>query len=120
VAAGKHCFYPNGSRDNGHAPPVPGHAYCPGCGAPRYLSDGACPCLLPWLGQGNTCPQVPRGAGSDPAFTPDPGMWDGLQKPYPASAYALEDGLKVPTNIPAGEYVSENLPGLTWDNTYFV
>ena len=48
---------------------------------------------------------VPPGAGSDASFTPDPGMWEGLKKPYPMSAYALEDGLKVPTGIPAGNYV---------------
>lgn len=38
VGPGKHCFYPNGTRDNGDGPPVPGRAYCPGCGAPSYGS----------------------------------------------------------------------------------
>jgi len=95
VGSGKHCFYPNGTRDDGPGkPPVPGRAYCAGCGAPRYLSDGACPCL------GNTtCPDVPAGAGSDRNFTPDPAPG------HSASEYALEDGLRVPVDIAPGEYV---------------
>eukprot|EP01043_Picozoa_sp_COSAG02_P049757 COSAG02_NODE_5031_length_4712_cov_3.859961_3_plen_270_part_00 len=109
VAKGHHCYYANGTRDNGPgAPPVKGRAYCPGCGPPAYGSDGACPCQLPSKENPelkNTCPMVPPGAGSDASFTPDPGMWEGLKKPYPMSAYALEDGLKVPTGIPAGNYV---------------
>ena len=48
---------------------------------------------------------MPPDAGSDASFTPDPGMWRGLKKAYAASKYALEDGLKVPTGIPAGDYV---------------
>ena len=95
VGPGKHCFYPNHTRDDGPGrPPVPGKSYCPGCGPPRYLSDGACPCLGP-----QTCPAVPPDAGSDLTFTPDPA------KGHAASEYALEDGLIVPTNIPAGDYV---------------
>lgn len=46
-----------------------------------------------------TCPAVPPNAGSDLAFTPDPAPH------HSTSAYALEDGLKVPANIPAGDYV---------------
>jgi hypothetical protein len=64
---GKHCFYENGTRDNGTGPPIPGRAYCPGCGAPSYGSDGACPCT----GR-HTCPDVPLDAGSNLSFTPDP------------------------------------------------
>lgn len=84
VPAGKHCNFP-----------------CPGCGAPKYSADGACP--------GNCkehYPQwdLPENTGSDPALFPNPipqGMHD----------WAIEDTLKVPTNIPAGEYVV----GWRWD-----
>ena len=95
TGTGRHCFYKNNTRDAGpgHVP-VPGRAYCNGCGAPTYLSDGACPCLGL-----ETCPEVPLDAGSDLAFTPDP------DPHHPSSAYALEDGLVVPSEIPAGEYV---------------
>ena len=71
VGPGRHCFYPNGTRDAGNNPPIPGRAYCPGCGAPRYLSDGACPCVGVNTSS-STCPAVPGGAGSDLSFTPDP------------------------------------------------
>ena len=98
---GKHCFYPNGTRDDGPGrAPVPGRSYCPGCGAPHYGSDGACPCT----GQ-QTCPDVPLDAGSDLSFTPDPAPG------FTAAQYALEDGLKVPADIPAGQYVL----GYRWD-----
>ena len=100
VGPGKHCYYRNGTRDNGAGPPVPGKPYCPGCGAPLYGSDGACPCLGP-----HTCPDVPRDAGSDLAFTPDPAPG------HAASTYAVEDGLHVPAGITPGEYVL----GYRWD-----
>ena len=101
VKPGKHCFYPNSTRDNGEGPPVPGSAYCPGCGAPRYLSDGACPCQgqYPAVNISLTCPEVPPHAGSDLSFTPDPAPG------HSSSSYALEDGLKVPLDIAAGEWV---------------
>lgn len=97
VGHGKHCFYPNGTRDNGDAPPIPGHTYCPGCGAPHYGSDGACPCGGSDMAR--TCPDVPLSAGSDLSFTPDPAPG------YKDHDYALEDALKVPTDIAAGEWV---------------
>lgn len=90
-----HCFYKNGTRDDGPGfPPISGKAYCPGCGWPRYLSDGACPC------NGNrTCPDVPADAGSDLTFTPDPAPG------YSSSEYAVEDGVWVPARIHPGEWV---------------
>merc|ERR1712086_30320 len=101
VKPGEHCFYPNNTRDNGEGPTVPGRAYCPGCGAPRYLSDGACPCQgqYPAVNISLTCPEVPPHAGSDLRFTPDPAPG------HSSSSYALEDGLKVPLDIAAGEWV---------------
>lgn len=109
VAEGHHCFYVNGTRDNGpDAPPVKGHAYCPCCEPPAYGSDGACPCQYPskaFPEQRNTCPMVPPGAGSDASFTPDPGLRPGSKHKDRLSEYALEDGLKVPAGIAAREYV---------------
>jgi hypothetical protein len=106
VGPGKHCFYPNNTRDNGAGPLVPGRAYCPGCGEPRYLSDGSCPCQGQYATNlALTCPAVPPNAGSDLAFTPDPAPG------HNPSSYALEDGLHVPVDIAAGEYVL----GYRWD-----
>ena len=101
VGPGKHCFYPNGTRDQGAGPLVPGKAYCPGCGAPHFGSDGACPCKGQYseVNMSLTCPVVPPQAGSDLGFTPDPAPG------HSQTSYALEDGLKVPTHIAPGEYV---------------
>merc|ERR1711865_115208 len=86
---------------NGAGQLVPGSAYCPGCGAPRYLSDGACPCQGQYtdVNISLTCPSVPAAAGSDLDFTPDPAPG------YNSASYALEDGLVVPLDIASGEYV---------------
>ena len=48
---------------------------------------------------------MPLDAGSDLSFTPDPAPG------HRADEYALEDGLKVPSDIPAGDYVV----GYRWD-----
>ena len=107
VGAGRHCFYPNGTRDNLSGAPIPGRTAghyseywqynCPACGAPQYLSDSACPCVH--TSTSNTCPLVRPDAGSDLSFTPDPAPG------HPTDSYALEDGLKVPASIRPGEYV---------------
>jgi hypothetical protein len=82
VPAGKHC----GSG-------------CPGCGPPLYAADGACPCdcdkKYPGLPAGNT----------DNATFPDPGGGD------PNRDFVIEDTLRVPSDIPAGEWVL----GWRWD-----
>lgn len=103
---GKHCYYRNGTRDAGPGrAPVPGKAYCPGCGYPHYGSDGACPCSGGEADPKITCPVVPPDAGSDLAFTPDPAPG------HSAADYALEDELRVPADIRPGDYVL----GYRWD-----
>lgn len=106
VGPDKHCFYKNGTRDNGSGGLVPGKAYCPGCGYPKYLSDSACPCQGQYAtNMSLTCPEVPPNAGSDLSFTPDPAPG------HTAASYALEDAVNVPVHILPGEYVL----GFRWD-----
>ena len=110
VEPGKHCFYPNGTRDDGHGGSIPCKdspgwggrrcwGDCHGCGAPNYAADGACP----WPA-GLTVAAYPGitmdGRGSDP-HGPNRGPAPGISP----SEYALEDALKVPLDISAGEYV---------------
>jgi len=74
---------------------------CPGCKAPLFSADSACPCdcekQYPGLPPGNT----------DRISFPDP-------NPHGGDAYhdfSVEDTLRVPTHIPAGDYVL----GWRWD-----
>jgi hypothetical protein len=83
VPAGEHCGY-----------------RCPGCGAPTYAADSACP--------GRCAEQYPQYfpsgfayVGSDPDIFPDP--LPGFDATY--HDYAVEDALVVPDDIPAGDYV---------------
>jgi hypothetical protein len=72
---------------------------CPGCGSPKYAADKACP---------GRCdehyPGLPSHAGSVPSLSPKP-------PPGGAHSFAIEDGLKVPSDAPPGEYVL----GWRWD-----
>merc|ERR1712070_500352 len=81
MGAGTHCHWP-----------------CPGCSAPCYAADGACPIDCAHY------PGLPHG-GANRSYLPDqvPG--------FDFRDYAIQDTLKVPTNIPAGEYVL----GWRWD-----
>ena len=90
---------------DGHFPPL-----CSPVKLEGVRSCGASYCKI-WK-YWNACPVVPSGAGSDPTVTPHPGMWKGLKNAYPASDYALEDGLRVPTDIPPGRLCLELQVGL--------
>ena len=108
---------------------APDFTRCPGCKPPHYASDTACPstCKPQW-------PELPANAGSDPNVFPDPlpGARALLARRtslirLPRSPpcldaasihpghefhhYAIEDLLKVPADLPAGEYVL----GWRWD-----
>jgi len=89
VAAGKHCMGPRG------------HAWCPGCGAPWWSADDACPtnCAAAY-------PGLPAVASADPAHFPDP-----LPPRTDFHDFAVEDVLQVPSDLPPGEYVL----GWRWD-----
>ena len=74
---------------------------CPGCGAPTYAADGACPCVCY-----DEYPELSnRSYGADPAWTP------ALLPDVPEDSYAIEDTLVVPDDIPPGDYVL----GWRWD-----
>jgi hypothetical protein len=79
---------------------------CPGCGAPTYAADGACPTKC-----AESYPQYfPSGfayVAADPDIFPDP--LPGFDSNY--HEYAVEDHLVVPEDIPAGDYVL----GWRWD-----
>ena len=81
------------------------HWSCPGCGAPTYAADTACPAKC-----AESYPQYfPSGkayVGADKGLFPDP---HGLSKAY--HSFAVEDELVVPADIPAGNYVL----GWRWD-----
>ena len=80
---------------------APGHVqehcnfHCPGCGAPNYPDDAACPL--------KSCPEkypgTPPDVGNDPRVFPD--LTGGANY----RSFVVEDTLKVPTNISAGEWV---------------
>jgi len=72
---------------------------CPGCGAPWYSADGACPVDCAHYG-------LPHG-GSDSKYNAAFNVTRHLN----FQEYAVEDTLEVPENIPAGEYVL----GWRWD-----
>ena len=73
---------------------------CAGCGAPHYAADQACPTVC-----SEQYPGLPPYGGSDPAVFPDPLPGHDFHQ------YAIEDTLKVPWYLPAGEYVL----GWRWD-----
>lgn len=72
---------------------------CPGCGAPWYSADSACPVDCAHYG-------LPHG-GSDSKYNTAFNVTRHLN----FQEYAVEDTLEVPENIPAGEYVL----GWRWD-----
>lgn len=65
--------------------------HCPRCGAPWYAADGACPTACAKEHQ-----ELPQDVQYGKAI-PSP-------KTFP-QRYSIEDALKVPENIPAGDYV---------------
>eukprot|EP00440_Ansanella_granifera_P001336 gb/GFBE01001438.1/.p1 GENE.gb/GFBE01001438.1/~~gb/GFBE01001438.1/.p1 ORF type:complete len:387 (+),score=62.44 gb/GFBE01001438.1/:1-1161(+) len=73
---------------------------CPGCGAPTYAADAACPTVC-----SEQFPGTPDNAGADPKIFPWPVPGHGYHD------FAIEDTVKVPSDIPAGEYVL----GWRWD-----
>jgi hypothetical protein len=83
VEAGKHCKWK-----------------CAGCGAPSYSADAACPTIC-----SAEFPGLPAFGGSDPAVFPDPLPMHDFDE------YAIEDAIKVPADLPPGEYVL----GWRWD-----
>jgi len=74
---------------------------CPGCGAPWYSADGACPTNC-----AKAFPGLPAVASADPAHFPNP-----LPHATDFHSYAIEDELTVPSTLAAGEYVL----GWRWD-----
>jgi hypothetical protein len=78
---------------------------CPGCGAPTYAADSACPCEC-----AKNYPQYfPSGfayVAADRDIFPDPVPDIGEYRDF-----AVEDHLIVPADIPAGDYVL----GWRWD-----
>lgn len=68
---------------------------CPGCGAPKYAADGACPTRC-----SDQFPGLPSYAGTDPTWQKDP-VRDGVKY----TKFAIEDTIIVPKDIAAGEYV---------------
>merc|ERR1712039_1026013 len=73
---------------------------CPGCGPPAYAADAACPTVC-----SKHFPGTPSYAGADPEIFPWPVPGHDMHD------FAIEDILKVPTSIPAGDYVL----GWRWD-----
>jgi len=73
---------------------------CPGCGPPRYAADAACPTQC-----SKHYPGTPSNAGADPKVFPWPVPGHDMHD------FAIEDTLRVPADIPAGEYVL----GWRWD-----
>jgi len=74
--------------------------HCPGCGAPTYSADAACPTVC-----SKHFPGTPSYAGADPKIFPWPVPGHDMHD------FAIEDTLKVPSDIPAGDYVL----GWRWD-----
>jgi hypothetical protein len=70
------------------------HYGCPGCGAPNYPDDAACPMdsCSPYY------PGTPSDVGNVPSVFPD-------HTPSDIHAFAIEDLVKVPVALSAGEYV---------------
>jgi len=86
VAPGEHCRAASGSL-------------CPGCGAPWYAADDACPTPC------DIFPGLPHYTSADLTHFPNPLPDVSFHE------YAIEDELAVPTHLPAGEYVL----GWRWD-----
>ena len=68
-------------------------AFCPGCSAPWYAADDACPTPC------DVFPGLPHYTSADPTHFPNPLPGAEFHQ------YAIEDELAVPTHLPAGEYV---------------
>lgn len=73
---------------------------CPGCGSPWYAADSACPTNC-----AKAFPGLPAVASADPHVFTDPLPGANFHE------YAIEDELRVPTDLPPGEYVL----GWRWD-----
>ena len=77
------------------------HVHCIGCGPPNYPDDAACPvdnCTAKY-------PGTPSNVASVPSIFPD--LTAGLD----GHSFSIEDQVKVPSSIAAGEYVV----GFRWD-----
>ena len=87
--------------DGTHCPMHGPHGWCPGCGAPWYAADAACPtnCAAAF-------PGLPNVTSADLSLFPNP-----MPNVTDFHSYALEDTLKVPPDLPPGEYVL----GWRWD-----
>ena len=77
---------------------------CPGCGAPTYAADGACPCKC-----AEVYPGIPEYVAADRDLFPDP--LPGFDQEREYHQYAIEDTVLVPASIPPGDYVL----GYRWD-----
>ena len=112
--------YSGGQCDYVVPPPNHCHMGCPGCGAPTYGADKACPCDCDGSCKASINPDryngLPAG-NADPTQFPDPlpgGKGLPPAKDYPdrhQAIFAIEDTLQVPSDIPPGEYVL----GWRWD-----
>ena len=67
--------------------------WCPGCVAPWYAADAACPTPC------DIFPGLPKHASADLSVFPDPLHVANFHE------YAIEDELLVPLDLPAGDYV---------------
>jgi hypothetical protein len=74
--------------------------HCPKCSAPWYANDDACVTVC-----SKHFPGTPSNAGADPKIFPWPVGRHGFHD------FAVEDTVKVPANIPPGDYVL----GWRWD-----
>jgi len=91
-------------------------AGCPGCGAPTYGADKACPCSCDGgCNASSVNPEWYKGlpaGNADPKLFPDP--LPGGTGDYPdqhQEEFAIEDTLQVPADMPTGAYVL----GWRWD-----
>jgi len=81
---------------------------CARCGPPTYAADEACPTVC-----SKQFPGTPTYAGADPKIFPWPPPGHRMLEcsEYGSCDFAIEDVIKVPDNIPPGEYVL----GWRWD-----
>mmetsp|Transcript_33210 Transcript_33210/g.86951 ORF Transcript_33210/g.86951 Transcript_33210/m.86951 type:complete len:374 (+) Transcript_33210:25-1146(+) len=82
-------------------PPAHCEYKCPGCGAPKFAADSACPATS----CADYYPGTPRDVAAVPEIFPDPVPGMDMH------AYAIEDTVEVPFSVPPGEYVV----GWRWD-----
>jgi len=109
--------YANGQCD--YVVPFPKHCdeRCPGCGAPHFAADKACPCDCNSNCDRSADPDWYKGlpaGNANPEDFPDPLPGNQPGDDFPdqhQSTFAIEDTLAVPADITPGEYVL----GWRWD-----